>query len=139
MCSSDLQVKFPSDFETYDPKISTKINKSGNGVSGTKKFDYLAIPRTAGDFIVKPVKFCFFNPKDKRYHVYQTKTYQIHVKKGKGTGVVYSATDQEGIHILGRDIRHIKEGVLDLQPANDFLFGTTLYYVLLALPVILLL
>ncbi len=133
------QVKFPSDFETYDPKISTKINKSGTGVSGTKKFDYLAIPRTAGDFTVKPVKFCFFNPKDKKYHVYQTKTYHIHVKKGKGMGVTYSTTDQQGIHILGRDIRHIKEGTFDLRPANDFLFGTTLYYVLLALPIVLLL
>ncbi len=133
------QVKFPSDFETYDPKISTKINKSGNGVSGTKKFDYLAIPRTAGEFTIKPVKFCFFNPKDRQYHVYQTKTYHIQVKKGKGTGVIYSTTDQEGIHILGRDIRHIKEGPFDLRPFNDFLFGTTLYYLLLALPVVLLL
>ena len=133
------QVKFPSDFETYDPKITVKINKSGNGVSGTKKFDYLAIPRTAGDFTIKPVKFCFFNPQDRQYHVYQTKTYHIHVKKGKGTGVVYTTTDQQGIHILGRDIRHIKEGPFDLQPASDFLFGTTLYYILLALPVVLLL
>ncbi len=133
------EVKFPSDFETYDPKISTKINKSGYGVSGTKKFDYLAIPRTVGDFIIKPVKFCFFSPKDKQYHVYQTKTYTIQVKKGKGMGVVYSGANQEGIHILGRDIRHIKEGTPDLWPANDFLFGTTLYYVLLALPLVLLL
>ncbi len=133
------QVKFPSDFETYDPKISSKINTSVNGVSGTKKFDYLAIPRTAGDFIIKPVKFCYFNPKDRRYHVFQTKTYHIHVKKGKGTGVVYAAPDQQGIHFLGKDIRHIKEGPFDLQPMSNFFFGTTLYYVLLALPVVLLL
>ncbi|VAW26747.1 hypothetical protein MNBD_BACTEROID07-1703 [hydrothermal vent metagenome] len=133
------QVKFPSDFETYDPKVTTNINKSGSGVSGTKKFDFLAIPRTAGDFTIQPVKFCFFNPKDKQYHVFQTKAYNIHVKKGKGSGMAYSTTDQQGIHILGRDIRHIKEGTSDLRPAGDFLFGTTLYYVLLALPVILLL
>lgn len=136
---STPKVDFPSDFETYEPKVSTKINKSGSGVSGTKKFDYLAIPRTAGDFTIKPVKFCFFNPKDKQYHVYQTKTFHIHVEKGKGTGVVYTRTDQEGIHILGRDIRHIKEGPFGLKPDNDFLFGTTLYYALLALPVVLLL
>ncbi len=133
------KITFPSDFETYDPKISTKINKSSQGVSGTKSFDYLAIPRTAGDFVIKPVKFCFFNPADKQYHVVQSKTFHIHVKKGKGTGVVYTTTDQEGIHILGRDIRHIKEGPFDLHPANDFLFGTPLYYGLMALPVILLL
>jgi len=132
-------VKFPSDFETYDPKITTNINNTGNGVSGTKKFDYLAIPRTPGDFIIKPVKFCFFNPKDRQYHVYQSKAYRIHVKKGKGTGVAYTTTDQQGIHILGRDIRHIKEGPFDLLIASDYLFGTTLYYVLLALPVLLLL
>ena len=133
------KIVFPSDFEAYDPKTATKINKSGSGVSGTKKFDYLAIPRTAGDFVIKPVKFCFFNPTDRQYHVFQTKTYHIHVKKGKGTSVTYTTTDQQGIHILGRDIRHIKEGPFDLHAANDFLFGTTLYYLLLALPVVLLL
>lgn len=133
------KISFPSDFEAYDPKVTTHINKSGSGVSGTKKFDYLAIPRTAGDYTVKPVSFCFFNPADRQYHVFRTKTFHIHVKKGKGTGVVYTTTDQEGIHILGRDIRHIKEGPFDLRPAGDFLFGTTLYYLLLALPVLLLL
>ncbi len=133
------KINFPSDFETYDPKVSTKINTSNDGVSGTKTFDYLAIPRTAGDFIIKPVKFCFFNPADGQYHVYQTKTFHIHVTKGKGTGVVYTTTDQEGIHIIGRDIRHIQEGPFNLHPAGDFLFGTPLYYMLLALPVVLLL
>jgi heme exporter protein D len=133
------KIEFPSDFETYDPKVTTRINKTGSGVSGTKKFDYLAIPRTAGDYTVKPVSFCFFDPADGQYHVYRTKTFHIHVKKGKGTGVVYTTTDQQGIHIIGKDIRHIKEGPFDLHPANDFLFGTTLYYLLLALPVLLLL
>lgn len=132
-------IVFPSDFETYDPKISTKINTSGSGVSGSKSFDYLAIPRTAGDFTIQPVKFCFFNPVDKKYHTFQSKTFHIHVTKGKGTGVVYTGPDQEGIHILGKDIRHIKEGPFNLRPANDFLFGTTLYYLLLAIPVVLLL
>ena len=132
-------VKFPSDFETYDPKITTNINNTGSGVSGTKKFDYLAIPRNPGDFTIKPVKFCFFNPGDRQYHVYQSKTFHIHVKEGKGLGVVYTTTNQQGIHIIGRDIRHIKEGSFDLRIAGDYLFGTTLYYVLLALPVLLLL
>ncbi len=133
------KITFPSDFEAYDPKVTSKINKTGAGVSGTKKFDYLAIPRTAGDYTIKPVSFCFFNPADGKYHVFRTKTFHIHVKKGKGTGVVYTTTDQEGIHILGRDIRHIKGGPFELRPAGDFFFGTTLYYLLLALPVVLLL
>ncbi len=133
------KIHFPSDFETYDPKVSTKLNTTDNGVSGIKTFDYLAIPRTPGDFTIQPVKFCFFNPADGQYHVYQTKTFRIHVTKGKGTGVVYTTTDQEGIHILGRDIRHIKGEPFDLRKANDLLFGTTLYYSLMALPVVLLL
>jgi hypothetical protein len=132
-------VKFPSDFEAYDPKVTTKVHTSDNGISGTKRFDFLAIPRNAGDFTINPVKFCFFNPADKQYHVFQTKLYHIHVKKGKGTGVVYTGPDQEGIHILGRDIRHIQGAPFALRPANDFLFGTTLYYLLMALPVVLLL
>lgn len=132
-------VAFPSDFETYDPRISTKINKTNQGISGSKEFDYLAIPRTAGDYTIKSVKFCFFNPQDGQYHVLHTKSFQIHVKKGKGMGIAYTTTNQQGIRIIGRDIRHIMEGPFALHPVNDFLFGTTLYYVLFALPVFLLL
>ncbi len=133
------KVNFPPDFETYDPKITSHINKGKEGVSGSKKFEYLAIPRNPGDFIIKPVRFCFFNPHDGKYHIFHSDTLHIHVKKGKGSGgIVYSGNMQEDIRFLGKDIRHIKEGPYDFKKVNHYFFGSTLYIALAFLPILLL-
>ena len=134
------KVTFPSDFETYDPKITSHINKTTSGVSGVKKFEYLAIPRNPGDFIIKPVSFCFFNPRDEKYHIFRSDTLHIHVKKGKGGGgVVYSGNAQEDIRFIGKDIRHIKEGPYNFRQIDHFFFGSFWYVFFAALPLVILL
>jgi len=134
------KVSFPSDFETYDPRITSHINKTDYGVSGSKKFEYLAIPRNPGDFIIKPVSFCFFNPHDGKYHTFHSDTLRIHVIKGKGGGgVVYSGNAQEDIRFIGKDIRHIKEGPYKFRQINHFFFGSFWYIFFAALPMVILL
>lgn len=129
--------KFPSDFETYDPKVTSDINTSLAGISGKKKFEYLAIPRAPGDFVISPVTFSFFNPKEKKYFTYSTGEINISVTKGSQTsgGITYSSSAQEDIKYIGKDIHHIKNAPFNLKPSNAFLFGSTLYYILLAAPV----
>ena len=60
------EINFPSDFETYDPKINDKIKTDVSGVSGSKEFDYLVIPRHAGQFKIDPISFSYFNPSTKK-------------------------------------------------------------------------
>lgn len=133
---------FPTDFEAYDPKITKNVKVSPiNGVSGTKKFEFLAIPRAPGDFNIKPLSFSYFNPSDQEYHTFSTGPIAIHVDKGDGSsaGVSYSSSAQEDIRFIGRDIHHIKTADFNLKPAGVFLFASLTYYVLIILPVIILL
>lgn len=131
---------FPTDFETYDPKVSSNIKTSGNGLSGSKKFEYLIIPRVPGDFTINPVVFSFFNPKEKKYYSYSTGEINITVEKGDqvGSGVTYSSSAQEDIKFIGKDIRHIKVGLVELNQVGTYLFASQLYYILLVVPVLLL-
>ena len=131
-------IVFPSDFETYEPKISNKIKTETRGVSGTKKIEYLAIARNPGDFIIEPIEFSYFNPSDKKYHKITAGPYNIHVAKGKNgsSGITYSSSAQEDIRFIGKDIRHIKQGVIELKPIGEFFFGSALYYLLFALPLL---
>ena len=46
----DPEVKFPDDFEVYDPKVDNKFRLTSAGLSGSKVIEYLAIPRNAGTF-----------------------------------------------------------------------------------------
>ena len=44
----------PADVEKYDPKTNDHIVVDSNGVSGSRQFSYLLIPRHQGNFTVKP-------------------------------------------------------------------------------------
>ena len=125
---------FPPDFEVYDPKISTSTNTTAQGLSGTKKAEYLVIPRRAGTFTLAPVEFSFFNPANGTYSTLMSDSYAIQVEKGIGgegaDGSIY-ASNQEGIKYLGSDVRHIMTGKAQLKPMHSAFFGTSAYFVIL--------
>ena len=123
---------FPPDFEVYDPKISTSTNVNAQGLTGTKKAEYLVIPRRAGSFTIPQVEFSYFNPTDESYHTVSSDAYELSVQKGKddsGGGVF--ASNQEGIKYLGSDVRHIMTGNAKLRPVNMGFFGSAAYFVAL--------
>ena len=135
------EISFPVDFETYDPKVTNRIRTNGSGVNGYKKFEYLAIPRNPGDFVIPPVSFSFFNPKDEKYYTYSSEEYKVHVDKGNGNanGITYSSSAQEDIHYIGKDIHHIKTGAVEFKPMGKYFFASGLFYGLALLPLVILL
>ena len=60
------EVKLPTGFEKYEPKVSEQINRA-NKISGKKTIDYLLVPRIAGKMEIAPVQFSYFNPSSKSY------------------------------------------------------------------------
>lgn len=124
---------FPPDFEVYDPKVVVNVNTGANGITGTKKAEYLVIPRRDGDFTIAPIVFAYFNPTNGTYSVEQSPQYEIHVEKGQGgdaDGNAIYASNQEGIKYLGSDIRHLMVGNPRLKPTHDYFFASTFYWVL---------
>ncbi len=134
-------INFPVDFETYDPKETSRIRTNGAGVNGYKKFEYLAIPRNPGDFVIPSVTFSFFNPKDGKYYTFSSEEYKIHVDKGSGNsnGITYSGSAQEDIHYIGKDIHHIKTEKVEFREIGKYFFASNLFYGLAMLPILLLL
>lgn len=69
------EVKFPEDFEIYDPKVTNNFDVSRAGLSGTQTIEYLAIPRHAGDFTIPQVEFTYFDLKSQAYKTLKTEEY----------------------------------------------------------------
>ena len=130
---------FPPDFEVYDPKIVTNVETNSQGIGGTKKAEYLVIPRQAGDFTLAPVEFSYFDAASGKYVASQSSQYDIHVEKGEGgeTENNIYANNQEGIKYLGSDIRHIHTGDARLKPAHSVFFATAPYFITLLVLLIL--
>ena len=107
-------IDWPEGFEPYDPKVTNNFKTSTSGVSGTKSIEYLAIPRSTGDYTIPAVKFSYFDIEDKTYKTLSTPEYTIHVKRGvnepSANGqepIAVSYTQKEDIKQLGSDIRYI--------------------------------
>lgn len=133
------EVKFPQDFEIYDPKIEDKFNLTRDGLSGNKVVEYLAIPRHAGNFTIPPIEFTFFDLKTASYKTLKSDAYTLQVTKGAGSSeqVVSDFTNKEELRVLGRDIRYIKTGESALTPKGYFFFGTVSYYLWYIIPALL--
>jgi len=127
------EITFPSDFETYDPKINENIKTESSGVSGSKEFDYLVIPRHAGQFKLDPVVFSYFNPSTKKYHTITSNPIEINVLKNDGStsdNVIYSS-NKEDIQMLGEDIRYIHTNNIQFSHSNETFYGSWKFYLLL--------
>lgn len=126
-------INFPPDFEVYPPKISHNVKSSNNAVSGWKTFEYLIIPRSAGNFTIPEMKFSFFNPATQSYVTLTAPPYDIEVEKGNESdqNISYSAVRQEDVKYIGNDVRHIKIPPFKLQKQGHHLFGTLPFYAVL--------
>ncbi|MCX6281427.1 MAG: BatD family protein [Bacteroidetes bacterium] len=134
-----LNIIFPPDFETYDPKISNDIRSSDKGVSGSQVFEYLIIPRKPGTFNLKPISFSFFDLKKMKYVSLSSPSYIIEVEKGTGeaANVTYTGANHEEIKYIGSDIRHIKNQVFPLSRSGVYFFGSLIFMLWLIIPLLL--
>lgn len=133
------EVKFPQDFEIYDPKVTDDYKLTNSGLTGTKTFEYLAIPRHAGNFTIPAIEFTYFDLKSNSYKTLKTEAYNLKVAKGQGIAdqVISDFTNKESVKMLGKDIRFIKLGDSSLRPKGDFFFGTVGYYLCYLIPLLL--
>lgn len=129
-------INAPADFEKYDPKTTDDITVNTSGVSGSREFNYLLIPRHQGDYKFAPPGFSYFNPAIKRYVTLPAKTFAIKVNKGDAQANVTAyntAANQQDIKTLGKDIRYIKTSSPDMYKDGEGFYGSGWFYLLLLL------
>ncbi len=133
-------ITLPPDIEKYDPKTTDRITTDSNGVSGSRKFSYLLIPRHQGDFTLNPAAFTYFNPATRKYVTLQGKPFSIKVNKGDAlaNAPAFNSSEQQDIKLLGNDIRYIKTSAADLYREGEGFYGSVWFYMMLFLGPVLL-
>lgn len=130
------EIKFPEDFEVYDPKVDNNFKLTSNGLHGTKTIEYLAIPRTAGKYTIPALNFSYFDVKSRSYKTISTEAYELNVEKGAGdaTQMVANFNNKEDLKVLNEDIRFIKQNEVELSPRGNFFFGSWEYWLFYLIP-----
>jgi tetratricopeptide (TPR) repeat protein len=101
--------KAPPEFESYDPKETVKINRSGNLISGTKTYEYVLIPRVPGRTVIPPITFTYFDPRSKSYKTVTKGGFEVEVQKGESTVTTsLPGISKSEVKLLGEDINYLK-------------------------------
>ncbi|WP_125042065.1 BatD family protein [Bacteroides faecalis] len=133
---SEPKIKFPDDFEVYDPKVDNQVRLTREGLTGSKIIEYLAIPRHAGGYKIPGVTFSYFDIRSKSYKTLKTEEYVVNVEKGAGNAdqVIANFTNKEDLKVLGEDIRYIKQNEVTFHPKGSFMYGSMTYWLFYIIP-----
>jgi hypothetical protein len=124
------KIELPEDFETYEPKTSDRVTANDNGLNGSISFEYLFIPRFAGNFTIPAIEFVFFNPGSRQFETRTTEAYKLRVEKGSEdpNSSVVSSFSKEDVKVIGKDIRFIKQNKAVLKTKGSSFYGTFEFY-----------
>ncbi len=136
---NELKIDFPPDMDVFEAKIKDNISINPYGESGSRSFEYVIIPRSAGQYIIPSTSISYFDWSSKSYKSLSTDEFVIKVSKGNGddTGSQsYSFDSKSDVNILNQDIRYIKASGRGLQAKNISFFLSPMYFILFLSPVL---
>lgn len=129
------------DFRVYRASSSESVSKPKDKIGGTKIFEEVFIPRRDGRLEIPSVSMSFFDPARGRYETVRTQPIKLTVTPATGAAAEYQTPYAGPDQTLGarpREIRFIKDAPGDLQPVGRILSNSTLYVVVNAASVLLL-
>ncbi len=126
------KINFPPDFDTYDPKINLNTGVTDGGVSGSKTFEYLLVPRNAGEFRVAPIAFTYFDIGANQYKTITSNEFVFNIEKGNESQAttVVTGLSKEDVKYIGKDILFIKTNNFRLSARYGSLFTSFWWYLI---------
>lgn len=122
-------VNFPKDFDKYDAKVTDKTKLTQNGVEGNMIYDFLAVPRNQGRYVIPAIEFVYYDVEANAYKTIKTQSFTLDVAKGDGN--VNSSVDYS--ELKDKDIHPIKDGEYEVQDIKNIFYGSAAYWVVLSM------
>ncbi|NQV41906.1 MAG: protein BatD [Candidatus Marinimicrobia bacterium] len=101
--------KLPEGIDIFKPERTEAISIKGMKHSGSKKSTYLLVPRIAGELLIEPIKFTYFDLSKGKYVTRSSGDIKLSVYDVEGSQpVVTSGYSREEVELMQQDIRYIK-------------------------------
>ena len=123
------EVNFPKDFDVYDPEVTDKTGMSASGVEGNMIYDFIAVPRKAGEYNIPEISLTYFDTETKSYKTVKTQSFTLKVTPGDGSGA-----DSDYADTKNQDIRQIKRGEPQYVGDGNFFYSSTAYWFWILVP-----
>ena len=126
-------ISFPNELEVFEPETQTKENPLRDQIGGEKKFEWVLIPRFAGDIYIPQIQFDYFDPKEAKWMTKSTTRHRLKVSPNEKASSSSFGLSKEEVALVGKDIRFIDESHPKWRDRNSGLVnGTTLSFLLLS-------
>lgn len=125
-----------SDFRKYETVSSLSTSNTDNVLKGSKTFKTVLVAQTAGQKMIPPIAFSFFDPEKKSYRTITAPAVNLTVKQGpagQSPQVPASMNTSGSVKVLNSDIRYIKTLKKWKDASADF-YGSPLFMVVNSLP-----
>ena len=127
------ELGLPADFEVFPPEVSERVSMNAGGLSGTKTFEYVVIPRAPGNREVPSIDIAYFDRAAGAYRTASSGVIPLLVSGEVLEGP--AALSRGGVSQLREDIRFIRLGTLELRRSSSTpLLGGLGFWLLFLLP-----
>ena len=124
----------PTGFEQYEPKTNESLSNK-NIISGTKNFEYLLVPRVAGERKIGPIEFSYFSPTKGRYITQTSPEFILNIERVEGfTDNNTIGFSKEDVKLLNEDIRFIKTSNYELERIEDYKLLGNWFWIAVIIP-----
>lgn len=136
----NLNLHLLDEFEAYQPVRKENLTSS---ISGEVIIEQILIARQAGEFIIEPASFTYFNTAQKKYVTLNSPEYRIKVtgsRKNNYHAAIPDNFSKEDVRLIGKDISFIKSELGSVysigQIQNPFKYWLEYFVFVLFLPLI---
>lgn len=109
-------INFSKAFEVYDPEISDNIKHTDNGISGSRTFEWVLIPRAEGKYTLDGATLTYFDPETKKYITKTTQPISLKINRGDPRALKGQVSAKGDIQHLNKDINYNKKNTNTLKP-----------------------
>ena len=113
------KLNFPKVFEVYDPQIDDKISRTNSGISGSRTFEWVLIPRSQGDYEIPAFDFAYFDPSTGKYVTSHVDAISVHINKGDPNAMKNVTSNKSNVKLLNSDINYIQTGATHFETLNQ--------------------
>ena len=121
------EIKFPEELEAFPPTDKFEKDTFRDDLTGTQSWEYILIPRTAGNLTIPRIQMSYFDPKVGRWQRTQTDPIEIPILPGDTELTHGSGLTKREIELIGQDIRFIHTDHVDFGTPKKGRSNTTIF------------
>ena len=131
------ELGFPSDFEVYPPDVSERVEPTADGVRGSKRFEYVIVPRAPGRVTIPAVELAYFDVDAGVYAVAASDPIALTVVGDPVTAPAGpTGRLRTGVDLQRQDIRFIRIAMPGFRPVGGSLIRGVGFWAILLVPML---